>query len=419
MDWRIPLFKIYWDKDDINAVACTIKRGMRWAEGPEITEFEQALAAYINVKYCLTMNSGTSALHALLLAYGIGPGDEVIVPSFTFISTANSVLFVGARPVFADIEEKTYGLDPADIERKITDKTKAIIPVHVAGSPCLIKEIADIARRHNLLLIEDNAEALGARAGETKTGSIGDAAILSFCQNKPITTGEGGAVVTNSEEVYEKLKLIRSHGREDKKDVNYFTTTDFMDYITLGYNFRMSSILAALGLAQLKKIDKIIDMRRICAHRYDDLLSRIENVTIHQPPPDYYHVYQMYNIMVPSPLRDGLREHLSQNGILTKVNFYCIHKTQFYRDVLKYNISLPVTEKISSQSITLPLHPEISRKDIGDVVGCIADYMANEKSPAHRLSVSPAPGRQPPFARHRKISPGIRLAAGYPFRPPR
>jgi perosamine synthetase len=379
MDWRIPLFKIYWDKDDVNAVSSTIKRGMSWAIGPEITQFEQALATYLNVKYCLAMNSGTSALHAALLAYGIGPGDEVIVPSFTFISTANSVLFTGARPVFADIEEKTFGLDPADVERKITGKTKAIIPVHIAGSPCLINEITEIARKHSLIVIEDNAEAIGAKAGGIMTGSFGDAAILSFCQNKPITTGEGGAVITNSEEIYEKLKLIRSHGREEKKGENYFTTTDYMDYVALGYNFRMSSILAGLGLAQLKKLDKIIQMRRERAHQYDDLLSRIEKVTIPNPPPDYYHVYQMYNIMVPSVLRDGLREYLTKNGIMTKVNFYCIHQTRFYRDVLKYNISLPVTEKVSSQSITLPLHPEISRKDITTITDCIADYLSKAK----------------------------------------
>ena len=218
MEWKIPLFKIYWDKDDVKAVENAIKRGMSWAIGPEVTQFEQKLADYLKVKYCLTFNSGTSALHAALLAHGIGAGDEVIVPSFTFIATANAPLFVGAKPVFADIEEKTLGLDPADVEKKITPRTKAIIPIHYGGCPCLIEELRDVARRHNLLLIEDAAEALGAGINGKKAGSIGDAGILSFCQTKTMTTGEGGAVTTGSPEIYEKLKLIRSHGRSESSD---------------------------------------------------------------------------------------------------------------------------------------------------------------------------------------------------------
>jgi perosamine synthetase len=379
MDWRIPLFRIYWDKADIAAITKAIKRGMGWAIGPEVTLFEEKLAEYLKVKYCLTVNSGTSALHAILLAYGIGPGDEVIVPSFTFIATANAVLFVGARPVFADIEEKTCGLDPADIERKITPKTRAIIPVHIAGSPCLIKEINAIAKKHNILLIEDAAEALGARIGDVKTGSFGDAAVLSFCQNKTITTGEGGAVVTNSEDIYKKLKLIRSHGRSEETGANYFSSPDYMDYVTLGYNFRMSNISAALGAAQLKKLDNIVEMRRERAVLYDKALSGLEGVTIPQSPRDYCHVYQMYNIMVPSSLRDGLRNHLTDKVIMTKVNFYPIHKTHFYQNELKYDINLPVTEKVSSQIITLPLHPKISRKDINFITNNIAEYILKSK----------------------------------------
>jgi perosamine synthetase len=379
MDWRIPLFKIYWDKDDIAAVNKAIRRGMEWAIGPEVAQFQENLAAYLKVKYCLTFNSGTSALHAIFLAYGIGPGDEVIVPSFTFIATANAVLFVGAKPVFADIEEKTCGLDPKDVEKKITPKTKAIIPVHVAGISCLIEELKSIAQKHKITLIEDAAEALGAKVGETKVGSIGDAAILSFCQNKTITTGEGGAVVTNSEDIYNRLKLIRSHGRLETKGSNYFSSTQYMDYVTLGYNFRISNITAALGVAQLKKLDKIIGMRRERAHLYDNALAKLGNVITPQVPPGYYHVYQMYNIMVPAKSRDGLMQHLTDNGIMTKVNFYPIHKTHFYKNELKYNVTLPVTEKVSSQVMTLPLHPKLSRKEIDDITGCIADYLLKTK----------------------------------------
>ncbi len=186
MERNIPLFKIYWDKQDITRVNEVIKSGMNWATGPNIQEFEKLLADYIGVKYAVTFNSGTSALHAILLAYDIGKGDEVIVPSFTFIATANCALFVGAKPVFAEIEGTTYGLDPEDVERKITSKTRAIIPVHFGGCPCRIGELKQIAKKHKLLLIEDAAESLGAEFKGKKVGSFGDAAVFSFCAPKAV-----------------------------------------------------------------------------------------------------------------------------------------------------------------------------------------------------------------------------------------
>jgi len=256
MTWEIPLFKMYWDDDDVASVSNTIKSGMSWAAGPDVSAFEQEIAHYIGTNYCLTFNSGTSALHAVLMAHGIGKNDEVIVPSFTFIATANAPLFVGAKPVFADIDDITYGLEPTDVNERITKKTKAIIPVHYGGCPCRIRELREIADDNHLLLIEDAAESFGAKVGDQMTGSFGESAMVSFCQNKIITTGEGGAIVTDSQDIYEKLKLIRSHGRFERAD--YFSTTAPMDYITLGYNFRISSITAALGRSQLRKVEKIL-----------------------------------------------------------------------------------------------------------------------------------------------------------------
>jgi perosamine synthetase len=347
---------------------------MNWAIGPEVTEFEEELSKYLKVKYCLTFNSGTSALHAILLAYGIGRGDEVIVPSFTFIATANAALFVGAKPVFADIEEKTYGLDPKDVERKITPKTRVILPIHYGGCPCLIGALKQVAQRHNLILIEDAAESLGADINGTKVGSIGGAAILSFCQNKIITTGEGGAVVTNSREIYDKLRLIRSHGRLE--DSNYFSSTEYMDYVALGYNFRMSNITAALGLAQLNKIHKVVDMRRRNAQLLNHHLAQIEGISIPTPPDGFYHVYQMYSIRVPSNLRDRLMQHLADSGIMSKVFFYPIHKTHFYKDELRYDCVLPTTEMVSKQVLTLPMYPSLSEEEITIISRHIADYLS-------------------------------------------
>ena len=205
----IPLFRIYWDDEDIEAVTRVIERGSYWATGPEIKKFEEMVAEYVGRKYAVAFNSGTSALHSILLAYGIREGDEVIVPSFTFISTANAPLFVGAKPIFAEIEEETYGLDPEDVKERITKKTKVIMPIHYGGGPCgNIKELKEIAEDNKALLIEDAAESLGAKIGNEMVGSFGNAAMFSFCQNKVITTGEGGIIVTDEKEIYEKMKLI-------------------------------------------------------------------------------------------------------------------------------------------------------------------------------------------------------------------
>ncbi len=369
MNWKIPMFKIYWDDEDIKAINEIVKSGMQWAEGASIKEFEDKIADYLGVKHCLVFNSGTSAMHALLLAYGIGRGDEVIVPSFTFISTANAPLFVGAKPVFADIEEETFGLDPEDVRKKITSKTKAIIPVHYGGCPCRIRELKKIAKEHNLILIEDAAESFGAKIKDKKVGTFGDSAMFSFCQNKIITTGEGGAAVTDSREIYKKLKLIRSHGRLETED--YFATVKPLDYISLGYNFRMPSVIAALGISQLEKVDNIIEMRRKNSEYLSGKLTKEEGRIIPPKPPDgYFHVYQLYTIKVNNKYRDRLMSYLASKNIMTKVYFQPAHLTYFYKNKLKYKCKLPVAERVSKEAFTLPIYPTLKRKEM--------DYMAEQ-----------------------------------------
>jgi len=374
MSWRIPLFKIYWDEEDVKAVTEAIKAGMNWAVGLSVEKFEEMIATYISTKYCVVFNSGTSALHAVLLAHGIKQGDEVIVPSFTFIATANAPLFVGAKPVFADIEEETLGLDPENVKEKITSKTKAILPIHYGGCPCKIKELKEIAEDSNLPLIEDAAESFGAKIGNKKVGTFGDYAILSFCQNKIITTGEGGAVVTDSREIYEKLGLIRSHGRLETS--NYFSTAEHMDYVDLGFNFRMSNITAALGIAQLKKIDKIIEMRRKNAEYIQEGLSKVRGISLLNPPVDYFHVYQMYAIKVNEGgiMRHNLTKYLAENGIMTKIYFHPVHLTKFYRNEFGYKGGgLPITERVSDQILSLPMYPTLEEEEIayiGERISC-------------------------------------------------
>ena len=377
MKWHIPLFKIYWDEQDMAKVSQAIRRGMNWATGPNVQELERMLSDYVDTKYAVVFNSGTSALHAVLLACGIGKGDEVIVPSFTFIATANAPLFVGAKPVFAEIEDRTYGLDPEDVERKVTPKTKAIMPVHYGGSPCLIKELKQIANKHNLLLIEDAAESLGASVDGKKVGSFGDAAIFSFCAPKVITTGEGGAVVTNSKGIYEALKLIRSHGRAETSD--YFSTSEYLEYVTLGYNFRMSNITAALGIAQMEKIDKIIQMRREKAGYMTQRLSQIEDITLPNAPDNFLHLYQMYTIRVKGgkDKRDNLMKHLNRNGIMAKVYFDPVHLTQFYKEKFGYRGGeLLVTERISGQVLTLPMYPSLTKDEISYIGQAVAGFFS-------------------------------------------
>jgi perosamine synthetase len=372
MKWKIPLFKIYHDDDDIQSVTNIIKNGSHWATGTEIQLFENEISQYIGRKYAVTFNSGTSALHTLLLAHDIKDNDEVIVPSFTFISTANAPLFVKAKPVFAEIEDKTYGLDPEDVKEKITPKTKAIIPIHYGGNPCLIRELKEIADDYNVLLIEDAAESLGAKIKDKKIGSFGDSTILSFCQNKVISTGEGGAVVTDSKEIYEKLKLIRSHGRLDAHD--YFSSTNYMDYITLGYNFRMPTMCAALGLSQLKKIDSIIKMRRSNSSYLSKKLSK-NDIIIPKSPLNYYNVHQLFTIRIEEQ-RDDLIEYMSNKGIMTKVYFSPVHLTHFYQKKLGYKIGdLPVTEKISKQVLSLPMYPTLTKREMDYIAENIEKFL--------------------------------------------
>ena len=216
--WKIPLYKIFHDESDEKLVQKVISRGMDWAIGPEIAEFEKLLANYVGTSYCVTFNSGTSALHAAILALKIKK--EIIVPSFSFIATSNSVLMANTRPVFADIEKETFGIDPKHVKKLISKKTGSIIPVHYSGMSCKIDEILQLSKIQKIPVIEDCAESLGATNNGKKVGTFGDASIFSFAPNKIISTGEGGAVLTNSKKLYEKLKLIRSHGRKETQ--SYF-----------------------------------------------------------------------------------------------------------------------------------------------------------------------------------------------------
>ena len=374
-DWILPLYKIYTDDEDINVITKIIKRGSNWAIGPEIEEFENSIKNYVGCDYCACLNSGTSSLHALLLAYNIKKGDEIIVPSFSFIATANAVLFVNGSPIFADIEEETFGIDPKSLKLQINEKTKAIIPMDYGGMSCNIFEIKKIAQENNITLIEDAAEALGSSIKGKKVGSIADSSIFSFCGNKVLTTGEGGSVVTNDKDIFEKVKLIRSHGRVDQK--NYFQNNQESTYLMTGYNWRMSSITAALGISQIKKLDKIIRMRQQNAKYLNSRLAKFNEIKTPITPNGYEHIYQMYTIRVPNiKFRDELHDFLTKKKIFSKVYFTPIHKTKFYEDNIKIKSNmLTTTEKIANEILTLPLYPNMLSEELDYLIDSISEFI--------------------------------------------
>jgi len=373
MKWKIPLYKVDWDKEDVRTVTNVIKRGMDWAIGPEIEEFEQSLANYHDSKYCVVFNSGTSAGHAALLSLNLKPSSEIIVPSFTFIATANWPLMVGTKPIFSEIEEETLGMDPSYLNSIISKKTKVIMPIHYGGMPCKITEIKKFAKQHKLILIEDSAESIGSTIGNKKTGSFGDMSILSFAGNKVLPTGEGGAVIVNSKKIYEKLKLIRSHGRQINS--NYFQTNETPNYISLGYNWRMSSMTAALGISQLSKLDKLISKRRKNAQYLSSKLNKHSKIILPFNYKNHKSVFQLFSIRVTDNLRDNLMTFLTSKGIMSKIFFEPVHLSKFYSKNMNKKSSLPKTEKISQQVLTLPMYPSLTKGDMNFISDSIDEFM--------------------------------------------
>ncbi len=342
------------DEESTKAILDVVRSG-QIAQGPKVEEFEKVFAAYIGAKYAVTVNSGTAALHLALMTAGIGPGDEVITTSFSFIATANCCLFVGAKPVFADIDDKTFNISPALIEKQITAKTKAVIIVDLYGQACDMDEIIAICQKHKLVLIEDACQAHGAEYKGRKVGSYG-IGCFSFYPTKNMTTGEGGMITTNDAEIMRKAKLARQHGQSQR-------------YVhdVLGYNFRMTDIAAALGICQLKKLDSANARRIKNAAFLTGVIKQIKGLV---PPfigPDRNHVFHQYTIKVLPEYkysREEFQKKLVEKGVNTIIYYPTpIHQQHFYKD-LGYSVVLPVTEAMSKQVISLPVHPGVTDADL-------------------------------------------------------
>lgn len=376
----IPYGRQSIDEEDIQAVV-DVLRSDYLTTGPKVTEFEQAVADYVGAKYAVAVSNGTAALHIACLAAGIGRGDEVITTPITFAASANCALYCGAKPVFADIKPDTYNIDPEDIERKITDKTKAIIAVHYTGQPCEMDAIHEIAQRHNLIIIEDGAQVISGEYKGRKVGALSDMTTFSFHPVKPITTGEGGMVTTNDEKLYERLKLFHTHGitREEalleKNDGPWY-----YEQLELGFNYRITDIQCALGLSQLKKLDAFASHRRALAKRYDEAFAKAVTerhlldekgepllITPYQHP-DCLSSYHLYMIQVPADRRREIFESLRQACVGVNVHYIPVYKLPYYQHHGYETVCCPNAEAFYARAITLPLYADMTFEQVDYVV---------------------------------------------------
>lgn len=350
-------------EEEIEAVTEVLRSGYL-AYGPVAKEFEKEFARYVGVKHALAVVNGTIALYTTLKALGVGPGDEVVVPDFTFFATASMVVAAGARPVFADIELTTYGMDPSSLERVITERTKAVIVVHLYGHPARFDEIAGIAREAGAYVIEDCAQAHGAEYYGKKVGSLGDASAFSFYATKNMTMGEGGAVLTDSDEVAERADLLRNHGQVGR-----------YNHVTIGWNFRITNIQAAIGLAQLRKLDKMNERRREIAKRYDEELSLIDEIRTPSEAPWAKHVYHLYTVWVEDDVdRDRLAEHLRSKGIQVAVHYpKPLHLQPALTEYSRPGCC-PVAEAASRHVLSLPMHPLLTDEEVEAVIGAVKEF---------------------------------------------
>lgn len=371
----IPYGRQWIDDNDIQFVIDTLK-GDYLTTGPTVKKFEERLANYVGAKYAVAVSNGTAALHMACFAAGIEKGDEVIVSAITFAASSNCVLYQGGTPIFADIDPLTYNIDPKDIEKKITSKTKAIIPVDFTGQAVDMEEIRRIADKYNLLIIEDAAHALGSEYKNKKVGSMADMTAFSFHPVKPITTGEGGVVTTNNEELYNKMMLFRTHGIT--RNPEHLTKDEgpwYYEQLSLGYNYRIPDIQCALGISQLDKIDLFVNRRREIVNKYNESFN--DFIGIQTPfEADYsnsgWHLYiirlQLDELTVG---RREIFEALQAENIGVNVHYAPVYYHPYYESI-GYNKGLcPQAEKLYDEMITLPLFPKMEDNDIEDVIKAV------------------------------------------------
>lgn len=364
----IPVAEPLLGEGELRNVIDCIKSGWISSRGSYITEFERRFSGYCGVRYGVTTTSGTTALHLALAALGLKKGDEVILPAFTMIASANAIVYTGAKPVLVDAEHDTWNMDASKVEEKITKRTKAIMPVHIYGHPVDMDPLLELAEEHDLYVVEDAAEVHGGEYKGRKAGGLGDAGCFSFYANKIITTGEGGMIVTDDEGIYERASLL--------KDLAFTKDRTYI-HRALGYNYRMTNLQAAVGLAQLERIEENIAIKRRNAALYNSLLEGINGVTTPTERPWAKNVYWMYSILVEDEFgmgRDELRERLRQKGVDTRAFFVPMHLQPVFQGMgLFRGERYPVAEELSRKGLYLPSGLTLTEAQIRQVCGAFEE----------------------------------------------
>lgn len=369
----IPYGRQSIDEDDIQAVV-DVLRSDYLTTGPKIAEFEQVIADYVGAKYAVAISNGTAALHAACFAAGIKEGDEVITTPITFAASANCILYCGGKPVFTDIDPVTYNIDPTDIKRKITERTRAIIPVHYTGQPCDMDEIHKIAKEHNLLVIEDAAHALGADYKGRKVGSLSEMTTFSFHPVKHITTAEGGMIVTNNREYYEKLLLFRTHGITRNADLMSHNEGDwYYEQIDVGYNFRITDVQCALGISQMKKLNRFIARRREIADKYNEAFKDIDNIIVPKQQEGCNNSWHLYVIQIMNIDRKEVFDKLKEAGIGVNVHYIPVYSFPYYQQNGYEKVHCENAEKLYQHIISLPMYPDLTDEQQQYVIGKVVE----------------------------------------------
>ncbi|MBI2102584.1 DegT/DnrJ/EryC1/StrS family aminotransferase [Candidatus Woesearchaeota archaeon] len=368
----IPLAKPHIDEKDIDYVIQALRSGTL-SLGPFLQKFEENFAKKIGVRYAVAVNSGTSGLHLAIRALGITKNDEVITSPFSFIASANCILYENATPVFVDVEEETYNIDPEKIETKITAKTKALLIPHIFGQSANMTQIMNIAHKYHLPVIEDACESILATHHGKNTGTFGDIAVFAFYPNKQMTTGEGGIIVTNNERLYKYCKSAANQGRSD--------ALQWLSHDKLGYNYRMDEMSAALGLSQLEKIDFLISKRQELAEIYSKNLVNLPEVKTVRVNQINHSSWFVYSIRVDEQQRDKLIEMLIEKKVQSKAYFFpCIHVQPFYQKQFGYQVGeFPVAEKLSRETLVLPFYPDLSEREVLLIIKILNDSLRELK----------------------------------------
>jgi dTDP-4-amino-4,6-dideoxygalactose transaminase len=372
----IPVARPFVGSEEEGVVLEVLRSG--WlSQGPRVAEFENRFAEYVGAKHAVSVSSCTTGLHLALVAVGIGPGDEVLCPSLSFIATANSIRYVGATPVFVDVDPSTYNLDPARVEEAITPRTKAILLVHQIGLPAALSELLEIGKRRNLLVIEDAACAIGSAYQDRKIGMPHSfMAVFSFHPRKILTTGEGGMITTSDEQIAARLRRLRQHAMTTSDLARHQSKSIMTEgYDEVGFNYRMTDMQAAIGLVQLGRLDGFLARRRALAQRYTEELQRVPWLTPPTEPAGRRHNFQSYMVRVApdAPIsRDDIMQRLLDRGISTRRGIMCIHREPPYRDA-KWDSRLPQSEASSDYGMILPLFHQMTEQEQTHVIESILE----------------------------------------------